>query len=410
VRSHPVMNIYRTNKQHHFNRLDSQSYIPIIDVMQKLISFISILVLVLLSTMCSKQETISKPVVKRVTSEKTPIILIHGFNQGSDFWNDIGLIDELKSAQTIKMGSFYPSIEKPTMEIIVRDPQDIASGQSAVYTLSLQESGTVDIRDSATLLEKSIQHVIDRHECQKVRLVSFSAGGVVSREYIQRHPQEHRVASLTTVSAPHLGSEHAWLAVSYNNLKKSITKMNDDDSGNFVSQGTRTVTAFTLNKITDQLEDWGDKAGIDISSKCALMLAEPENDNYLDSLSKANYPYDINYHCIITEENILNYSFQKLKSDYHFIKSGDFSNTAIADNLLDLARNGLGKLDKITAQFTSLKFRGDGVVSNFSQNLNNTVAFKNNSELNAGITHLEADHGGQAITKAILENLSQLEE
>ena len=360
-------------------------------------------------TMCNKPETISKTTVKRITSSKTPIILIHGFNQDSEFWNNIELIDELEGKQTIKMGNFHPSEENPTTEVVLKNAHDITEGQSAVYTLSLQESGTVDIRDSATLLEKSIQHVIDRHECDKVRLISFSAGGVVSREYLSRYLRDHHVASLTTVSAPHLGSEHAWLAVSYDHLKQSIVKMRDNDNGNLVTKGTRTVTAFTLNKITDQLENWGNKAGIDISSKCARMLAEPANDNYLDQLSKSEYPTDVNYHCIITEENILNYSLQKLKNDYHFIKSGDFTNTAIADNLLDLARNGLGKLDKITSQFTSLKFRGDGVVSNFSQNMNNTYSFKTNPELNANITHLQADHGGPTITKAILANLSELE-
>ena len=383
----------------------------IINAMQKLFTLTTIITFIILGVMCKSPETktISIPTSKRITSKKPPIILIHGFNQNSDFWNDIGLISKLEEGETIKMGSFHPSGEHPTTEILLKDPQEIAEGQSAVYSLSLQESGTVDIRDSATLLEKSIQHVIDRHNCDKVRLVSFSAGGVVSREYLSRHPQHHCVASLTTVSTPHLGSEHAWLAVSYDKLKNSIQDMKADNTGNFVSQGTRTVTAFTLNKITDQLEQWGSKADIDISSKCALMLAEPENGNYLDTLSRAEYPTDVKYHCIITEENILNYSFQKLKADYSFIKSGDFTNTAIADNLLDLARNGLGKLDKITAQFTSLKFRGDGVVSNFSQNLNNTYSFQNNSDLSASLTHLEADHGGPMITSAIIDNLKGLD-
>jgi len=245
-----------------------------INVMKKLASFITICALAVGGTMCNKPETISKATVQRITSKHIPIILIHGFNQDSEFWDKIGLISELEGEQTIKMGNFYPSEEAPTIEVVLKNTQEITEGQSAIYTLSLQESGTVDIRDSATLLEKSIQHIIDRHECDKVRIISFSAGGVVSREYLSRHLQEHHVASLTTVSAPHLGSEHAWLAVSYDNLKQSIAKMRDNDSGNFVTKGTRTVTSFTLNKITNQLEEWGNKAGIDISSKCARIACK----------------------------------------------------------------------------------------------------------------------------------------
>ncbi len=381
---------------------------PIINVMKTLISIIALTGLIVGGVMCISPKLITKATPAKITSNQPPIILIHGFNQGADFWSDIGLITELENNNTIHMGDIHPSQKKPTTEILIKKPKNITAGQSALYTISLPKNGTIDIRDSATLLERTIQSVIRRHNCQKVRLISFSAGGLVSREYLSQYPLQHHVASLTTVSTPHLGSEHAWLAVSYNNLKNTVTDMRADNTGNFMSRGTRTISAFTLEKISSQLENWGNDAGVDISSECALMLAEPEDGNYLDVLSRANYPTDIHYHCIITEENILNYSFQKLKTDYSFIKSGDFSNTVIADNLLDLARNGIGKLDKITSQFKALKFRGDGVVSSFSQDINNTQAFLNNNDLNATTTNLEADHGGPAITSAILDNLKIL--
>ncbi len=181
--------------------------------------------------------------------------------------------------------------------------------------------------------------------------------------------------------------------------------MQSDERGNIITKNARVATAYTLNKFADQLEKWGADAGIDISSQCALMLAEPENGNYLDQLSKANYPADIDYHCIITEENILNYNWRKLKSDFGEIKSGNFNDTAIADNLLDLARNGLGKLDKISSDFSLLKFRGDGVVSKHSQDLNNIDTFQANPLLRANRIHLESDHGNPAIRNAILETL-----
>lgn len=341
----------------------------------------------------------------RIVSAQPPIILVHGFNQSSNFWDDIHLISELEKQGTINMGNFHTNNDDHHNNLQLSDTKDITKGQTALYTLSLPEKGTKDIRDSGILLEKTIARVISRHRCDKVRLISFSAGGIVCREYLTHHPEQHNIASLTTISTPHLGSEHAWLSVSYHNLRSTLSAMQSDNSGNIVTKGTRTATAYTLNKFTSQLEQWGNDAGIDINSQCALMLAEPENGNYLDQLSKSPYPTDITYHCIITEENILNYDWQKLKKDFGVIKSGNFTNTAIADNLLDLARNGLGKLDKISSQFSSLKFRGDGVVSKFSQDLNNIAAFKNNPQLTASCTHLESDHGNPAIKTAILHTL-----
>lgn len=347
-------------------------------------------------------KTLTQLISNQVTSKNPPIILVHGFNQSSDFWADIQLITELEKNGTIQMGNFQASEHK---DIQLTNPQEIAEGQSALYTLSLPENGTKDIRDSAILLEKAIANVIDRHDCEKVRLISFSAGGIVCREYLTKHPENHYIASLTTVSTPHLGSEHAWLCVNYHNLRSLLAAMQSDESGNFITKNARVAAAFTLNKFADQLENWGSDSGIDISSQCALMLAEPENDNYLDQLAKAPHPANIDYHCIITEESILNYNWRKLKTDFGEIKSGNFKDTAIADNLLDLARNGLGKLDKISSDFSSLKFRGDGVVSKHSQDLNNIASFQTNPLLRASCIHLESDHGNPAIKDAILETL-----
>jgi triacylglycerol esterase/lipase EstA (alpha/beta hydrolase family) len=366
--------------------------------------FLAIIASIVAVVFLLNPKMLSNLISKQVTSTNPPIILVHGFNQNSDFWNDIHLISELDQQGTINMGNFQSTKDH---EIQLTDPKEITQGQSALYTLSLPENGTKDIRDSAILLEKAIANVIDRHRCEKVRLIAFSAGGIVCREYLSKHPENHRVASLTTVSSPHLGSEHAWLCVNYHNLKSVLAAMQSDESGNFITKNTRVASAYTLEKFAGQMEKWGNDAGIDINSQCALMLAEPENGNYLDQLAKAHYPADIDYHCIITEENILNYNWRKLKTDFDEIKSGNFKDTAIADNLLDLARNGLGKLDKISSDFSSLKFRGDGVVSKHSQDLNNIAAFKTSPLLRANCIYLESDHGNPAIKAAILETLRE---
>jgi len=347
-------------------------------------------------------QIISKITPQKVNSAEPPIILIHGFNQSSDFWEDIHLIHALKEKNIIHMGNYHSN---ENLDFQLFNATEIAKGQTALYTLSLPEKGTKDIRASGIFLGKIIRTVTTRHQCENVRLIAFSAGGIVSREYLTTNYQRHQVASLTTVSTPHLGSEHAWLCVSYHQLLSLLKDMQTDTSGNILTQNTRKITTIALKSLTYQIQQWSHEFGIDISSQCALMLAEPENGNYLDTLSKAPHPTNITYHCIMTEENILNYDLQKLKHDFDFIRSGDFTSTTLADNLLDLARNALGKLDNLSSKLTKLKFHGDGVVSKHSQNLNNIAAFQNNSNLTSTTTELISDHGNPAITNAILKTL-----
>jgi len=335
-----------------------------------------------------------------VVSAEPPIILIHGFNHTSNFWDGIHLIEQLEKKNHILAGEFYAD---DSLRIQLRDECLLKKNQSACYKLSLPANGTKDIRESATLLKKVIEQVTEQHQCKTVKLIAFSAGGVVCRDYLTKHLHDHKVESLTTVSAPHLGSEHAWLAEGYHNMHSLANSMESDKSGNALMKGSRYYSAKGILAVTKQLQKWSQDAGVDIDSQCARMLARPEGGNYLAALSSAPHPHDLCYHCIITEENIFNYNVQSLKDDFAKLKRGELSQMDLATTVLDLGRTGLGKLDKISEQFSSLKFRGDGVVSEFSQDLNNSEAFKNDDKLSAETTLLKTRHGGQEILEAIMD-------
>ncbi len=338
-----------------------------------------------------------------IVSADPPIILVHGFNQTSNFWDDISLIKDLKEKNYILMGEYYAN---ETQQIQLRDTAEITASQSACYKLALPAKGSKDIRDSAILLEKAIAEITHRHDTDKVKLITFSAGGIVCRQYLTNNINNHKTLSLTTVSAPHLGSEHAWLADGFHTIKSLLGSMESNTSGNALVRGSRHYSAKGIKAVTSQIEKWGLNAGIDINSKCARMLARPESGNYLDELSSAPHPSDLRYHCIITEENIFNYDVSSLKSDFAKLKKGNLSQMDLATTILDLGRFGLGKLDKISEQFSSQKFRGDGVVSRFSQDLNNIASFKNDTKLTASTTHLETQHGGPEICTAIIQALN----
>lgn len=335
-----------------------------------------------------------------VVSAEPPIILIHGYNHNSNFWDGIHLIDQLATKNHILIGDFY---QDDQFQLCLRDESLLKTNQSACYKLSLPANGTKDIRESAKLLEMVIKQVTERHQCDKVKLIAFSAGGVVSRDYLSKHLNDHKVESLTTISAPHLGSEHAWLAEGFQNIKSLTAKIESDQSGNALVKGTKYYSAKGMKTVTQKIQDWSNNAGVDIDSQCARMLARPQTGNYLHSLSSAPHPNDLKYHCIITEENIFNYDTNSLKNDFIKLKNGDLSHTELATTVMDLGRTGLGKLDKISEQFSAIKFRGDGVVSQFSQDLNNTDIFKSDHKLTATVTRLKTRHGGPEILSAIME-------
>jgi len=87
---------------------------------------------------------------EQIISAEPPIILVHGFNQSSNFWSDIHLITALEAQGTINMESFRWSQDSANNEIQLRDPKHITQGQAALYSLSLPEKGTKTAKTSTT--------------------------------------------------------------------------------------------------------------------------------------------------------------------------------------------------------------------------------------------------------------------
>lgn len=63
------------------------------------------------------------------------------------------------------------------------------------------------IETNALSLKKSVDAVLDKCETEKVNLIAHSKGGIDARFLISTLGYAPKVASLTTISTPHLGSE-----------------------------------------------------------------------------------------------------------------------------------------------------------------------------------------------------------
>lgn len=86
-----------------------------------------------------------------------------------------------------------------------RIPKELVKNGATVYYGHQQAWGTIE--ENAENIRQKIQQVLEENHCDKVNIIAHSKGGLDSRYLITHLHLEHQVASLTTVSTPHQGSE-----------------------------------------------------------------------------------------------------------------------------------------------------------------------------------------------------------
>ena len=86
-----------------------------------------------------------------------------------------------------------------------------AAGRQAVYTIDLApNNGDVGLRELAMQVSRRVECIrLDTH-AEKVDLVGFSLGGMVSRYYVQKLGGVERVRKFVTISSPHAGTIAAY--------------------------------------------------------------------------------------------------------------------------------------------------------------------------------------------------------
>lgn len=114
---------------------------------------------------------------KSICKTKYPIILIHGIGNRDyrhlNYWGNIPKLLEYHGAKV-----FY-------------------GNQEACKT----------IEENAKILKKNILKIIKANKYEKVNLIAHSKGGLEARYMIAKLNMDKYVASLTTISTPHLGSK-----------------------------------------------------------------------------------------------------------------------------------------------------------------------------------------------------------
>ena len=86
-----------------------------------------------------------------------------------------------------------------------RIPKELVRNGAIVYYGHQEAWGTIE--DNALAIRNKIKEVLAENRCDKVNIIAHSKGGLDARYVISALHMEQQVASLTTVSTPHQGSE-----------------------------------------------------------------------------------------------------------------------------------------------------------------------------------------------------------
>lgn len=86
-----------------------------------------------------------------------------------------------------------------------RIPKELVRNGATVYYGHQNAWGTIE--DNAKTIRETIEKVLAENHCDKVNLIAHSKGGLDARYLISGLHMEEKIASLTTMSTPHRGSE-----------------------------------------------------------------------------------------------------------------------------------------------------------------------------------------------------------
>lgn len=86
-----------------------------------------------------------------------------------------------------------------------RIPRELARNGALVYYGHQEAWGTIE--NNGEIIRERIQKILEENHCDKVNIIAHSKGGLDARYVISGLHMEASVASLTTISTPHQGSE-----------------------------------------------------------------------------------------------------------------------------------------------------------------------------------------------------------
>lgn len=132
-----------------------------------------------------------------VCKTRYPILLLHG----------IGFVDS-------KVFNYWGRI-----------PRLLKENGADIYYGNQQASGTIE--SCALEIKHAVMRILEETGCEKVNIIAHSKGGLDARYMISSLAMADKVASLTTISTPHRGSELAGAALRFPRLYAFAARIAD---------------------------------------------------------------------------------------------------------------------------------------------------------------------------------------
>lgn len=125
-----------------------------------------------------------------------------------------------------------------------RIPKELVRNGAVIYYGHQEAWGTIE--NNAAVIKEKIEEILKEHHCDKVNIIAHSKGGLDARYLISGLHMEAKVASLTTMSTPHRGSELLnFLNILPDNIYHFIASLFDKSYGRF---GDQHPDCFTSSK------------------------------------------------------------------------------------------------------------------------------------------------------------------
>ncbi len=255
--------------------------------------------------------------------QKTAILFVPGYGSEKSMWNEYGLLDSLRTQGLIYGGNVSYT------QINIDKSQKNNYKNANFYVCTFTDSiGTVNsLCDELTEIIKMLK---EKTNNQNFILVSYSMGGIISRNYLTKNLSNHSVKTLITIASPHNGS---YLS---NFVYGTV----------LLFGGSNSQMSKYFTKILQSINP--------IDYKTIKDFIVSGEDSFLSELNQRKHPNDVSYVSVVC-------------------KMSDFSENVWLSRLLS---------DENIEEFNDrLDILGDGLASINSQNMENISYFTENQTL-----------------------------
>jgi triacylglycerol lipase len=142
-----------------------------------------------------------------------------------------------------------------------RIPEKLREKNANVYFGNTDAWG--DYESNAKILKNTIDKILFETKKEKVNIIAHSKGGIDSRYFIWKYDFGDKVASLTTISTPHHGSEIADLIYKQKIIHTGISKRILDIFGKLYGDINPDLYNANYQLTTNKMKEFNENIGMD---------------------------------------------------------------------------------------------------------------------------------------------------